>query len=247
MKRQHRTRAFVQAAAFLAALLCAPAAPARAAAGACGDDLRLSRLGELLQGGQAIEAPFTVLPDTFLRLHPAARKALGNALVVCPGIPLNAQGRPMRPVILPFADIWEIMEMAVNAGDWEEVAFLRESFRPQPLPAEALFSLLEVPMWDEKNMKKLATALGIQPGVNGRRFFALDVFHALGGRAEAPARVGWAITEKNLSAARAKAEALKRQAIFVPYSGKYAEEAEQSLARCGVTAVHVDKFFKTPS
>lgn len=243
MKRQLGTHAFALAAAVLAALLCAPGAPARAAAGACGDDLRLSRLGDLLQGGAPIEPPFTVLPETFLRLHPAARKALGKALIVCPGIPLNAQGRPMRPVILPFADLWEIMEMAVNAGDWEEVAFLRESFKPQPLPAEALFSLLEVPMWDEKNMKKLATALGIQPGVNGRRFFALDVIHALGGRAEAPARVGWAITEKDLSAARAKAEALKRQEIFVPYSGQYAREAAQSLARCGVEAVPADKFF----
>ena len=226
----------------LAACGCLWARPAPAAE-VCGDDPRMARLGELLDRGTPIQGPFTVMPETFIRLQPAARKALGKALVVCPGVPLNDKGRPMRPVILPFADIWEIMEMAVNAGDWEEVAFLRGSVRPQPLPAEALFSLLEVPVWDARNMKKLATSLGIAPGIDDSGFFALDVFHALGGRAEGPARVGWANDEKDLSAARAKAEALKRQEIFLPYSGKHARAAERSLARVGVQAVPVDEFF----
>lgn len=228
--------------AALAFLLCPWGRPALAVE-VCGDDARMARLGELLDRGEPVRSPFTVTPETFVRLQPAVRKALGNAIVVCPGVPLNAQGKPLRPVRLPFPDIWEVMEMAVNAGDWEEVAFLRESFRPQPLPAEALFSLLEVPLWDRARMKKLASALGIAPSVDGWRFFALDVFHALGGRAEAPARVGWARDPEDLGRARAKAEALKRQEIFVPYSGQYAREAAQSLARCGVEAVPADKFF----
>ena len=213
------------------------------AADVCGDDARLARLGELLDRGEPIQGPFTVMPETFIRLQPAVRKALGNALVVCPGVPLNAQGKPLRPVRLPFPDIWEVMEMAVNSGDWEEVAFLRQSVTPQALPAEALFSLLEVPLWDRERMKKLASVLGVAPSVDGWRFFALDVFHALGGRAEAPARVGWAHDPEDLARAHAKAEALKRREIFVPYSGQFAKEATQSLARCGVEAVPADKFF----
>lgn len=238
-----RKTGFFALAAALVGLFCAFGAPARAATAACGDDARLHQIGVLLQSGEAIEAPFTVMPETFLRLQPAVRYALRKAMVVCPGVPLNAQGRPMRPLVLPFSDIWEVMEMAVNAGNWDEVAFLRESVTPQPLPAEALFSLLEVPVWDARNMKKLAETVGITPGIDDWRFFVLDVFHALGGRAETPARIGWALTEKDRSAARAKAAALKRQEIFVPYSGIYDDEARKSLARCGVEAVPTYKFF----
>lgn len=217
----------------------APAEEARV----CGDDPRLADLPRMLKNGEMPAAPLMLTPESFLRLNPAIRKALGQIPAVCPGVPLNSAGRPMMRLKLPFPEIWEVLEMAVNADDWEDVAFVRDSVTPLPMPPEALFSLLEVPVWTEATMKKLAAALRITPSIEGWRFFALDVFHALGGRAAAPARVGWAENFEDLARARAKAAALNRQAILLPYSGQFRKEARQSLAPCGVDAVPVKDFF----
>lgn len=217
-------------------------APAAEAQG-CADDPRLAGLARLLHDGETPAAPLTLTPETFIRLQPAVRKALGAAPLICPGIPLNAAGRPLMRLGLPFPELWDVLEMAVNAGDWEDVAFLRDSVTPLPLPPEALVSLLEVPAWNEETMKRLAAILRIDPAIDGWRFFALDVFRALGGRATTPARLGWTDDFGELARARARAATLERQALLLPYSGQFRKEAAQSLARCGVEAVPVKHFF----
>lgn len=216
-----------------------------AAAAPCADDPRLSELPALLRSGTVPESPLILTPETFARLHPAVRKALGGNVVICPAIPLNSQGRPLiRPLKTAFPDLWDAVVTAVSSDDWEEVTYLRDNFVANPLPVEAVFSLLTVPPYGEKSMKMLAKIMGITPfSKDNWQFFALDIFHGFGGIVEKPVRVGITNSYRELSQACSKAEALRRTEIFMVYSGNLEKEAIRSLQRCGVTAVAIRNFF----
>lgn len=218
--------------------------PAALAAGACADDPRIftspETLGATLADGEWIR----MTPETFLLLQPAVRKSLGSRIAICPAIPLNDRGVPRMRLKLPFPVIWEALERAVNLGDWEEVDFIARSVQAQPMPAEALFSLLSLPVWSEANMRKLAKALNIAPHVQRWRFFVLDVYQALGGAAANPARIGFSPDYGELAAARSKAQALKKDGLFLPYSGAFANEAKASLRNVGVEMIEANKFFQ---
>ena len=220
-----------------------------ATAQSCGDDQRLADLPAILQSGQSPAPPLTLLPETFVRLHPSARAALGDAILICPGTPLSAEGRPLlRPVKVPFPDLWEKIEICVGRGDWAEIVYLRDNFSAAPLPPEAVFSLLVMPPYSEKNMKQLAQTLHITSFSDGNmtRFFVADVYSALGGRATEKLRLGVAESLDALSRMRTKAEALGRSeslAVYV-YGGNWREHALRSLKRCGLDAVPASAVFR---
>ena len=213
------------------------------AAETCGDDPRLRDLSTILQNGEPPNHPLTMLPETFIRLHPVARAVLGRAVIICPGTPLNVEGRPLlRPIKVQFPDLWEKIEACIGRGDWAEIAYLRDNFAPAPLPSEAVFSLLVLPPYSESNMKQLAESLGIKTFSDRRRnkvsrFFVADVFSALGGRVMEGSRMGVAASVKELTQLRTKAEALGRNEIFVLFSGDLHEQAIRSLKNSGVDAV----------
>ena len=170
------------------------------------------------------------------------RKKLGNKIVVCPAIPLNAKGAPMAKVRLPFAEIWDALEWAVNAGDWDQVRLIADSAQAQPMPVEGLLSLLSVPVWNKKTMSELASIFRIQPGVGGWRFFILDIFQALGGKADKAQRGAWSDSERELAKFRTRSEALRREALIFAYAGKYGKAAAASLGRVGVDFVEARNF-----
>ena len=217
--------------------LTLPASPGLAQT--CDDDPRLAELSAILKSGSPPERPLTMRPETFLRLHPSVRAALGRAVTICPGTPLNAEGRPlMRPVKVAFPDLWEKIEICVGRGDWAEVAYLRDNFAPLPLPPEAVFSLLVMPTYSEKNMKQLAQTLRITPfSDRGQtRFFVADAFSALGGKTEGSARLGLVASLAELDQVRTKAKALGRSEIFIAYGGPWQDQVVRSLKNCGVNA-----------
>lgn len=210
--------------------------------GACEDDPRLLEFPELLLSGESIGDRIYLSGSTFYRLRSDTRKRLGNVIIVCPAIPLNGNGIPMTKVRLPFADIWDALEWAVNAGDWEQVRLIADSAQALPMPVEGLLSLLSVPAWNKKIMNEMASIFRIQPGVGGWRFFVLDIFHALGGKAEKPQRVAWSSSEREIAKFRTRVNALKKDAPIFPYAGKYDKAATASLARVGIDFVEARNF-----
>lgn len=174
-------------------------------------------------------------PEVFFRLQPAIRQTLGDQIILCPKIPLK-NGKPVLKQKMDFSDIWDAMEIAIAADDWETVNLIASSAVAKPLPAEALFSLIIFPTFDEKSMKRLAKTLGIplENAQNSWRFFLLDVFYAFGGRTEKQEAVYWAENEKQLGKARSAADARKENIKFTLFSGMNAEQAQQSLLKCGV-------------
>lgn len=165
----------------------------------------------------------------------------------------------MLPIKMDFPDIWQVLQISVAAGDWENAAFIKRNFRSNPLPPVALFSLLSIPPFSEDTMTEFSRIYGILPFrsqparemegltiVNRPkdiRFFALDVFYALGGQSTEKCRIGWSSSYHEIAEARSRAESLKVKAIIVPYSGYEEKMAFWILRRCGVEAVKLSDYF----
>lgn len=157
----------------------------------CRDDPRLAELPAIIEGinrGERPESPLEMTPDTFIRLQPAARKALGNDILVC-GIPLTSKGIPAVKLEMDFHNIWDALQFAAGIGDWENVKFIGDSVRAKKLPLAGIWSLLTRPTFSEDTMTRLSKTLGIPPHEEDWDFYVLDVYTALGGYAEKPEKV----------------------------------------------------------
>ena len=210
----------------------------------CGKNAEeILQVSKMLAEGKTPDAPILLDANTFFRLQPAIRKQLGDNIFLCPKIPVR-NGKPVLKQKMDFPDIWDAIEMAAASDDWETVNFIASSAIAKSLPAEALFSLLVYPSFDEKTMRKLAKTLGIplEDAQIGWRFFLLDAFYALGGRAIKPEVLYWVKYEEQMGKARAAANARKENVKFVPFSGMRAGQAQRSLLKCGVTASNADDY-----
>lgn len=218
-------------------------APVAVHADSCGGPPDLDLIGEMAAGRIEQDRKLYLQPSDFFRLQPQIRKELGDRITLCPNIPLK-NGKPVIKPKMDFADIWEPMEIAIAAGDWETAEFIAKNVTAKPLPPEALFSLLVFPTFDEKTMLKLRNLLGVtmKDANLGYRYFLLDIFFTLGGRATEPEGIYWVRNDEQLAEARSAAEARKQNIKFVPYSAMHAQQAQQSLFRCGVLSVNADYY-----
>lgn len=212
----------------------------------CGDDPRLSDLPGLLNNGTPPTPPLTMMPETFIRLHPKVRAVWGRSITICPGIALNSKGQPIiRPIKVPFPDLWEKIEACVGRDDWDEISYLHNNFVALPLPREAIFSLLTIPGYSEKNMHQLAQKLKLATfAYRGQlQFFVADAFYVFGGRVDNPGRLIIFPSQEEVDQARTTADALGQNESFVAFGGLYLPflaQALKSLKNSGIEAVSTD-------
>lgn len=218
--------------------------PVSSLADNCGESEKdIVKIAETLAEGKTPNAPILLDANTFFHLQPAIRKQLGDNIILCPKIPVK-NGKPLLKQKMDFPDIWDAIEMAAAANDWETVDFIASNVITKPLPAEALFSLLVYPAFDEKGMRQLAKILGIslEDAQIGWRFFLLDAFFALGGRAEKQEAIYWVENENQMGKARSAADARKENVKFIFFSGMRERQAQKSLLKCGVMASDADNY-----
>lgn len=202
----------------------------------CRDDQRLSQLSSILADnyqGNIIDEPLEMTPATFIRLHPAARKALGNNILVC-GLPLNSKGLPAVKLEMDFYDIFDALQFAIGMEDWENVEFIRDSVKVKKLPLDGIWSLLGRTTWGEKSQRQLANILGIIPKDHGQDFYVLDIYTALGGFAENPERV---LSVSDIPPKKAWAESKKISISFKPPISEWNNDERdvyKSLSRAGI-------------
>ena len=161
-----------------------PPATAAPEAKGCGDDPRLVNIAELMSGSAKVSPPLTLAPETFLTLDQEVLDTLGGQMTVCPNNPVLKSGKPMKKVAINFEPLWDQIRKAAINNDFEKVKTLATSFvvnpkEPKDIPP--LFSRIDM---DEKRLKDLLAALGIQERVNELPLEA-DIFIALGGKSTA--------------------------------------------------------------
>lgn len=211
----------------------------------CKDDARLHTLSELLETPNNITPPIVLTLESYVKLHSSIRKALAGNIVVCPKIPLNNQGEPVIHVNVDFYILIEKIKLCVAKEDWDEIAYMYKKFIANPLPAEGIVSLLVIPLYNDKNMKKFVKSLGIRSFTekNETKFFLADIFRIFGGRVTQPVRMGVAHNRQDFLQAQAKMQSLKGDNTVVLYTGPYRQQAMESLKRCGVNVLSLENFF----
>lgn len=202
----------------------------------CGDDPRLKNLPEILASGSMPEKPFYLLPETFIRLQPAARKALGNSIVICPGNPVR-KGAPVHPsrLSLDFGVIWQVMEEAINMNDWESVQYLHDYTIPAELEPEAAFSLLVFPPLSRDDIAKLGKIIDLPK--DSFPVFLADIFTGLGGKSR-KATVYYSSYSGGLDKVRSIMESRDAKDVFFQiYSDYDRGSAIASMARIGIEMI----------
>lgn len=219
---------------------------------ACEDDPRLGELPALLAAGTMPEKPFYLTPQTFFRLQPAVRAQLGDSIVICPRNPVTGGAPALPPVLrLDFPDLWDVVEEAAFMDDWENVRYLRDHAAAKPLDPAAVFSLLVIPLFDQKSLAKLDEALslflvqGSRNSSSPKPVFLADIFAALGGKAQRKATVVWSSSPTELAEARSKAEARGEQGLlFLPYSGYALERAANAMEKFQIGMVEARNYIR---